>query len=38
MENGKPPLFPYWGLWYAAVVIWLGLLIGFFYLFTKTFS
>lgn len=38
MENGKPPLFPNWGIWYAVVIIWLLLLIEFFYLFTKTFS
>jgi len=38
MKQEKPPLFPQWWMWYSFVIIWLALLIGGFYLFTKVFS
>lgn len=34
----KPPVFGSWGGFYIAVIVWLGLLIVFFYLFTRYFS
>ncbi|MGB3619546.1 MAG: hypothetical protein WBA12_15615 [Catalinimonas sp.] len=34
----RPPLFRTWNQWYAAVVIQLAALIGFFYWFTRYFD
>jgi hypothetical protein len=34
----KAPLFPKWSYWYALVIGFLVLLIGFFYFLTKHFS
>ncbi|ACU62908.1 hypothetical protein SAMN05428949_6066 [Chitinophaga sp. YR627] len=38
MKEDRPPLLPSWPLWYALVIVWLALLIGGFYFFTKVFS
>ncbi|WP_262511114.1 hypothetical protein [Chitinophaga flava] len=38
LQEEKPPLFPAWSYWYVLVIGWLGMLIMFFYLFTKTYS
>ncbi|WP_326992446.1 hypothetical protein [Chitinophaga sp. 212800010-3] len=38
LQDEKPPVFPSWTYWYVLVIAWLLLLIGLFYLFTKTFS
>lgn len=37
-ENGKPPLFRSWSIWYWLVVLFLVLLIVLFSLFTKRFA
>ncbi|MGX5819165.1 hypothetical protein ACWKWU_13260 [Chitinophaga lutea] len=34
----KPPLFKTWSAWYWLVAGWLGVLIVFFYFFTKHYS
>jgi hypothetical protein len=38
MQKEKPPVFPFWWMWYALVVGFLAALIILFYLFTKSFS
>lgn len=37
-QEDKPPILKRWSYWYALVIGFLLLLIGFFYLFTKHFS
>lgn len=34
----RPPVFGSWTVFYIAVVVWLGILIAFFYFFTRHFS
>ena len=38
MDNDKVPLFKSWIHWYVVVILFLVVLIGLFYFFTKTFS
>jgi len=37
-DDSKPPLFKKWNGWYVSVILFLGLLILLFYLFTKYFE
>lgn len=37
-KENRSPLFGSWAGFYVAVIAWLGLLITFFYFFTKHFS
>jgi hypothetical protein len=37
-QEDRPPLFPKWNYWYALVIGFLGLLILFFYFFTKHYA